>query len=68
MKADEIRAKTESEIKDLVLQLRRELMNLRFQRSTDQLASGSRFRQARRDIARLKTIHREKQTPVSKGN
>lgn len=65
MKADELRTKTESEIKDLIIQLRRELMNLRFQRSTNQLASVTRFRQARREIARLKTIFRQKQQMCS---
>jgi len=60
MKANKLRTKTESEIKDLIIQLRRELMNLRFQRSTNQLTSVARFRQARRDIARLKTIFRQK--------
>ena len=61
MKTDELRTKTEIELKDLVIQLRRELMNLRFQRSTDQLTSVARFRQARREIARIKTIVRQKQ-------
>jgi large subunit ribosomal protein L29 len=61
MKMDELRTKTEIELRDLVIQLRRELMNLRFQRSTDQLTAVARFRQARREIARIKTIVRQKQ-------
>lgn len=61
MKMDELRTKTEIELRDLVIQLRRELMNLRFQRSTDQLTTVARFRQARREIARIKTIVRQKQ-------
>ena len=60
MKIGEFRAKTDSELKDQIIQLRRELMNLRFQRATDQLSSQARFRLARRDIARIKTVFREK--------
>jgi large subunit ribosomal protein L29 len=47
-------------IDDEVLKLKKEQFNLRFQRATGQLENTSRVRQVRRDIARLKTIARQK--------
>jgi large subunit ribosomal protein L29 len=60
MKIEEIRLKTDTELNDHIIQLRREIMNLRFQRSSNQLSSSARFRQARREIARLKTVARQR--------
>jgi large subunit ribosomal protein L29 len=40
----------------MLLDLRKEQFNLRFQRATGQLEALSRIRQVRRDIARVKTI------------
>ena len=39
-----------------VSELKRELMNLRFQKSSGQLESTSSFRIVRREVARIKTI------------
>jgi large subunit ribosomal protein L29 len=47
-------------IDEEVLKLKKEQFNLRFQRATGQLENTARVRQVRRDIARLKTIAREK--------
>ncbi len=60
MKAVELRSKTESELKDMLISLKRELMNLRFQRINGELANTSRFSLARREVARIKTVLREK--------
>jgi len=46
-----------------VLKLKKEQFNLRFQRATGQLENTSRVREVRRDIARLKTVARQKRTP-----
>ncbi len=43
------------------VELRKELFNLRFQHATHQLENTSRLKLVRRDIARVKTIIREKQ-------
>jgi large subunit ribosomal protein L29 len=51
---------TVDQIDDEVLKLKKEQFNLRFQRATGQLENTSRVRQVRRDIARLKTIARQK--------
>ena len=56
MKAADIRAKTDDELGDQLDLLGKEMFNLRFQRANGQLENTARVRQARRDIARIKTI------------
>ena len=56
MKAADIRAKTDDELGEQLELLGKELFNLRFQRANGQLENTARVRQARRDIARIKTI------------
>lgn len=60
MKAGDVRLKTEDELKDQLVALKKEQFNLRFQRATGQLENTARVRQVRRDIARIQTILREK--------
>ena len=60
MKAADIRAMTIDQIEDEVLKLKKEQFNLRFQRATGQLENTSRVREVRRDIARLKTVAKNK--------
>ena len=59
--ASDLRAKTPDELDDLLVALRREQFNLRFQRATGQAEGVARVRHVRRDIARLKTIVGERQ-------
>ena len=56
MKVDDIRAMTPDQMEDAILSLKKERFNLRFQRATGQLENTSRLKEARRDIARIKTI------------
>lgn len=56
MKNDELRKKSSSELKERLVELKREILNLRFQRVSGQLESTARFRSARREVARIKTI------------
>jgi len=60
MKAEDIRAMSEDQMEDAVLNLKKERFNLRFQRATGQLENTSRMKEARRDIARIKTIAAQK--------
>jgi large subunit ribosomal protein L29 len=60
MKAADARAMTVDQLDDEVLKLKKEQFNLRFQRATGQLENTARVRQARRDIARIKTIAAQK--------
>ena len=55
MKMTDVRALSSDQVKDEILKLRKEQLNLRFQRASGQLEKTSRIRQIRRDIARLKT-------------
>jgi large subunit ribosomal protein L29 len=56
MKTSDIRAMSADQMDDAILNLKKERFNLRFQRATGQLENTSRLREARRDIARIKTI------------
>ena len=60
MKASEIRELTMDQLDDQLVKLKREAFNLRFQAASGQLENTSRVRQVRRDIARIKTIARQK--------
>ncbi|MCK9247315.1 MAG: 50S ribosomal protein L29 [Anaerolineaceae bacterium] len=60
MNAKEIRELSTEEIKTKLMNTRQELMNLRFQIVTGQLTDTSRFKIARRDIARLETVLTER--------
>jgi large subunit ribosomal protein L29 len=66
MKAPDVRAMTVDQIDDEVLKLKKEQFNLRFQRATGQLANTARVREVRRDIARLKTVARQKRAAAPK--
>jgi len=63
-KAADVRAKTPDELSALLLDLRKEQFNLRFQRASGQNEGVGRVRQVRRDIARVKTIIAEKSSAV----
>ncbi len=58
--AQDLRTKTPDQLKDQLLELRRERFNLRFQRANGQLENTDRMRQVRREIAKVKTIMGEK--------
>ena len=60
MKASDVRSKTADELKDQLVDLKKEQFNLRFQRATQQLEKPDQVKKVRRDIARIKTILAEK--------
>ena len=66
MKVADVRAMTVDQIDDEVLKLKKEQFNLRFQRATGQLENTSRVREVRRDIARLKTVAKNKRSGAPK--
>ena len=55
-KIGDVRAKSADELSTMLLDLRKEQFNLRFQRATGRLEALSRMKQVRRDSARVKTI------------
>lgn len=56
MNFSEIKDKSDDELKELYHQLKKESMNLRFQRVTGELEKTSRIREVRRSIARILTL------------
>jgi len=56
MKINDLRKKTESELAEELLGLRKEQFNLRMQRATGQLSRPDQFDKARKSIARIKTL------------
>lgn len=67
MKARELRELSEAELRQKEQELTAELFNLKFQHATGQLENTERLPQVRRDLARVKTILREKKLTVQKG-
>lgn len=61
VKAAEIRLKTDKELEDRMLELRKEQFNLRFQQATGQLANTARVTAVRKEIAKVKTVIGERQ-------
>jgi large subunit ribosomal protein L29 len=62
MKPNEARNLNPEENKEAVEELREELLDLRFQAAVGQATNPRRIRAARREIARLLTVAREKET------
>ena len=60
MKASDVRTMSEDQLKDELVKLKKEQLNLRFQQATGQLEKTARFNEVRKDIARIKTIARQK--------
>jgi large subunit ribosomal protein L29 len=60
MKIENVRALTQDQLAENLLQLKREQFNLRFQQATGQMEKSHRVGEIRRDIARIKTVLRQK--------
>ena len=58
--AADLRQKSDDELKDELQNLKREQLNLRFQRASGQLEATSRVGEVRRDIARIQTVMTER--------
>ena len=61
MKANKIRELTTQELTEKERELKTELFNLRFQLATGQLDNYQRINQCKKDIARVKTLIRERE-------
>ncbi len=60
MKAIELRGKQETELRQELEELLKAQFSLRMQHATQQLSNNSQLRKVRRDIARVRTVIREK--------
>ena len=65
MKASDVRALSEDQMKDELAKLKKEQFNLRFQKATGQLENTARVTEVRKDIARIKTLQRSKTVAAS---
>ena len=65
LKASEIREMGEDQVKEKLVELKKELFNLRFQNDVGQLENTATLSNVRKDIARLYTISREKDFNIS---
>ena len=60
MKANELRAKSGDDLEKELGELLKAQFGLRMQHATQQLANNSQIRKVRRDIARVRTVMKEK--------
>ncbi|MDO4552000.1 MAG: 50S ribosomal protein L29 [Bacillota bacterium] len=67
MKIEKMREMTEAELRNEALKLKKELFNLRFQNETGQLENPIKMRDVKREIARVKTVLREKELKRAEG-
>ena len=61
MKVEEIRALSDSDLSGQLEEAQRELFNLRFRLATKQLVNHREVRKAKKNIARIKTVLRERE-------
>jgi large subunit ribosomal protein L29 len=66
MKAGQVREMTVDQLDEELIKLKKERFNLRFQAASGQLENTARVRQIKRDIARIKTIARQKSATAAK--
>lgn len=65
MKAKELRDKTVNELNQSLVDLKTELFNLRFQLATGELDNPMRINKVKKDIARVKTVLRERELNIN---
>ena len=66
MRARELRDLTDDDLQQKLADTRQELFNLRFQAATGALENSARLRLAKREIARILTVQRERETHVER--
>ena len=66
MKVNEIRKLSDKEINEKIVSCKEELFNLRFSASLGNLEKPSRIRELRHEVARMKTVLRERQSEGDK--
>ena len=60
----DMRAKTDDELKEMLLNLKKEQFNFRFQQASGNLSNTSQVKKVRRDVARIKTLLNERKKKV----
>ncbi len=62
LSTEDIRAKSPDELNKMLVDLKKQQMNMRFQKAGGQLNNTAEIRVARRDVARIKTVLTQKET------
>ena len=65
-KFEDLRTKTDDQLTEQLVELKREQFNLRFQSATNQLERPARIKEVRREIARIKTLQTERTSASAK--
>ena len=65
-KFEDLRTKTDDQLNEQLVELKREQFNLRFQSATNQLERPARIREVRRSIAQIKTLQTERTRSAAK--
>jgi large subunit ribosomal protein L29 len=66
MKSEEYRGLSDDEMANHLRDVQKQMFELRFQSATDRLETPSQLRKARKEIARIKTLQRERELTKSK--
>ncbi|PYE85051.1 50S ribosomal protein L29 [Pseudoroseicyclus aestuarii] len=66
--ANDLRDKSPDQLREQLVDLKKEAFNLRFQQATGQLENTARMRIVRRDVARVKTILSQKAAEAATGS
>ncbi|NTZ42695.1 50S ribosomal protein L29 [Altererythrobacter sp. SALINAS58] len=64
-KIEDLRGKSDDQLTEELVELKREQFNLRFQSATNQLERPARIREVRRSIAKIKTLQTERSVTAS---
>ena len=65
-KVEDLRTKTDDQLGEQLVELKREQFNLRFQAATNQLERPARIKEVRRAIAQIKTLQTERTRSAEK--
>lgn len=65
-KVEDLRTKTDDQLAESLVMLKKEQFNLRFQAATNQLEGAARVKQVRREIAQIKTLQGERAREAAK--
>ena len=66
-KIEDLRTKTDDQLSEQLVELKREQFNLRFQAATNQLERPARIKEVRRAIAQIKTLQTERTPKGDRG-
>ncbi len=65
---EELRGKSVEDLRQVLVDAKEELFNLKFQRATGNLENHRNIRKAKKEIARIHTVIREKELEAAKGD